>query len=383
MKVNVIIACGGSGQRSGLSFNKILAPINGKAIIHHTISKFYNIGEVTKIIIPATSEDICLIKAATVGIDSDNKIAYCNNGASRTLSIKSALTLVDADADIITIHDGARPFVATESILDSIQTALNCGSGISAYSTVDTIAIANKYNQIELVPDRTTLFNIQTPQSFGANKIITAYSMIGEDDNFTDDSSVYAKHIGAPTLSHGSPENKKITFASDLQIASDCYVGAGYDTHQLVTGRKLVLGGIDIPHPLGLLGHSDADVLTHAIMDALFSSCCERDIGVHFPDTDMQYKGIKSTILLEKCLQIIRAKGYEVKNISCVIMCEKPKLAKIIPIIIDNLATVMDISKDALMISATTTEGLGFVGREEGIAVSASCICCKIKETLC
>ena len=382
MKVNVIIACGGNGTRTGLPFNKILADLNGKPVIYQTVTKFSYINEVTRIIIPASIEDTDLIKDALGTLDMFDMIVFCPNGDTRTKSIQSALTCIESDADIISIHDGARPFVTNDCIINSFETAKKCGSGISAYGAVDTIAFINEHNQICNIPDRNTIFNIQTPQSFIASKIISAYSIISDSDSFSDDSSVYTKYIGQPTVSKGDISNKKITFATDLQSFKGCFAGTGYDTHALVADRDLILGGIKIPYHLGLLGHSDADVLTHAIMDALFSCCSERDIGVHFPDNDPAFKGIDSTILLSKCLEIITRKGFSINNISCVIMCEKPKLAKLIPDIITNLTSIMSIPYDALMISATTTEGLGFIGRGEGIAVSCNCICCKIKENI-
>ena len=382
MKANVIIACGGTGSRTGLPFNKILADLNGKSVIFHTVTKFCYLNEVSRIIIPACESDIHAIKDVLAPLNLCDRIVYCPNGETRCGSIKSALNHTETDADVISIHDGARPFVTNDCILNSFSSALKNGSGISAYAAIDTIAIVNEHNQICNIPDRNTLFNIQTPQSFMASKIKAAYSMINTDDCFSDDSGVYSKYIGQPTLSIGDVANKKITFACDIRPYNNCYTGTGYDTHALVTERNLVLGGIKIPYHLGLLGHSDADVLTHAIMDALFTSCGERDIGVHFPDSDPAYKGIDSTLLLAQCLNIIRAKGFEINNISCVIMCEKPKLAKFIPDIISNLTTIMNIPYDSLMISATTTEGLGFIGREEGIAVSSNCICYKIKENL-
>ena len=382
MKVNVIIACGGSGSRTGLPFNKLLADLNGKPVIFQTVTKFCYLEQVTRIIIPASDTDIPLIRIVLSSLDIADMIVFCSNGDTRTKSIRSALLLVESDVDIISVHDGARPFVSTDAIIDSFNVANAHDSGISAFACTDTIAVIGDHNTINHIPDRSILYNVQTPQSFKASSIITAYSMINDNDCFTDDSSVYTKYIGQPTISSGTADNRKITFASDLQSYKGCYVGTGYDTHSLVAGRDLILGGINIPHYLGLLGHSDADVLTHSIMDALFSCCNERDIGVHFPDTDPAYKGIDSTLLLSQCVQIIRAKGFKINNISCVIMCEKPKLAKFIPTMITNLTTLMSIPYDSLMISATTTEGLGFIGHEQGIAVSSSCICYKTKEIL-
>ena len=150
-------------------------------------------------------------------------------------------------------------------------------------------------------------------------------------------------------------------------------VGIGYDVHQLVADRKLVMGGVVIPYELGLAGHSDADVLVHAIMDALLGAGGEGDIGRHFPDTDSSFKGISSMILLRKTKEILAAKGYGINNIDSVIIAEKPKMAPFISQMVENIAAVLEIEVEKVNIKATTTEKLGFVGRGEGIAAEAVC----------
>lgn len=376
MKVNVIIPCGGSGSRTGLNFNKLLAKIGTKSVIYQTVSKFFWLEQVHKIILPVREADKIYFENELK--DFCGKVIFCDGGETRTQSVKNALSLAN-DCDIISIHDGARPYVTAQIILDSFDKAYNFGSGISGYPSTDTIAMADN-KQITNVFDRSKIFNLQTPQSFCAEQIKKAYGLIDETQQFTDDSGVYAKYIGSCHISIGSPANKKLTYLEDFLTYQNCYIGVGYDTHQLVEGRDLILGGIKIEHSKGLLGHSDADVLTHAIMDAIFGACNERDIGYHFPDTDPKYKGISSIKLLKECLKIIRNKGFEVHNINAVLMCQKPKLAKIIPTIAQNLADVIGIPTENISISATTTEGLGFVGREEGIAVHSGCICYKIHQ---
>lgn len=150
-------------------------------------------------------------------------------------------------------------------------------------------------------------------------------------------------------------------------------IGHGYDVHKLVEGRKLILGGVEIPHTLGLLGHSDADVLTHAVMDAILGAAALGDIGRHFPDTDNAFYNIDSQILLKKVMELIREKGYKVVNLDATIIAQKPKLMPYIPQMLETLSTNMDLPMDSINIKATTEEHLGFTGREEGI--SAHCVC--------
>ena len=151
-------------------------------------------------------------------------------------------------------------------------------------------------------------------------------------------------------------------------------VGNGYDVHKLTEGRKLILGGVEIPNEKGLLGHSDADVLVHSIMDALLGACGESDIGRHFPDSDISYKGISSLVLLKKVKDILYSKGYRISNIDSTIIAEKPKLSPFIEEMKANIAAVLQLDKDCIGIKATTSEGLGFAGRGEGIAAYAAAI---------
>ncbi len=151
-------------------------------------------------------------------------------------------------------------------------------------------------------------------------------------------------------------------------------IGHGYDVHRLVEGRKLILGGVEVPHSLGLLGHSDADVLTHAVMDALLGAAGLWDIGHAFPDSDDRFKDISSLLLLERVMEMIKEKGYWVGNVDCTLLAQRPKLAAYIPQMRDNLACLMEVDTDRVNVKATTEEGLGFTGREEGIAAHAVCI---------
>ncbi len=151
-------------------------------------------------------------------------------------------------------------------------------------------------------------------------------------------------------------------------------IGQGYDVHRLVTGRRLIVGGVDIEHETGLLGHSDADVLTHAICDALLGACALGDIGRHFPDSDEKYRGVSSLTLLDEVGKMLRAKGYEINNIDAIIIAQAPKFAPFIEKMRENIASTLGIDIDSVGIKATTEEGLGFTGRKEGIAASAVCI---------
>ncbi len=364
MKTSAIIVCAGSASRSKLNKNKVLFDLGGKTVLEKLLETFSHVSTISQIVVAAAEKDM------------DEISQICSNyppavvvlgGKSRTESVKNALPKITGD--IVLIHDGARPFATTVLIERAIDGAIKFGSAIAAIPSTDTLAKVNGDIIEQTVRDG--YYQIQTPQAFCSKKIKDAYSQISDNEIFSDDSAVFAKFIEPCHLIEGERQNIKLTYPEDF--SPRVRVGTGFDLHQLVEGRKLILGGIEITHSKGLLGHSDADVLTHAIMDSLLSACSLRDIGYHFPDTDPQYLGISSVILLKKVLELVHNEGYEISNISACIMAEKPKLKGYIPTITQNLADIIGIPAADIGIGCTTLEGLGIVGREEGIAVSANC----------
>ena len=364
MKVSLILACAGTGSRAGQGKNKLLVDINGKTPLFITINSFVKCGLINEYIIVCNQNDYNYIY---------NEYSHCAKivigGDTRTQSVQNGLNHVSGD--IVLIHDGARPFVTQKMIKDCIYTVCKYGSAVPIIPCPDTII---KEQDIVTYIGKKDLHCLQTPQGFNTDKIRKAYENIN-GQVFNDDGEVYLNAFSELKTYLGDSKNIKITYPEDfekLREIKSIKVGTGFDCHKLVEKRKLVLGGIEIAYDKGLLGHSDADVLTHAIMDAILSALSMRDIGFHFPDTDPKYKGAFSIDLLKEVLDMVNEKGYTVNNISAVIMAEKPKLLKHIPTITQNLANVIGISIDNLGIGATTLEGLGFVGREEGICVSAT-----------
>ena len=256
-------------------------------------------------------------------------------------------------------------------ISDCIATTKKFGSAIPILPSRDTIAKTDGEYITEYV-GKSGLGCIQTPQGFDTKQIKQAYENIG-DKVFNDDGEIFLNHVGKLAYYNGDYKNVKLTFKEDFDLSPAQYrFGTGFDCHELVEGRKLILGGVLIPHNKGLLGHSDADVLLHAIMDAILSALSMRDIGYHFSDKDPAYKDANSMHLLKKVLEMIKEKGYKVQSVSATIMAEKPKLLNHIPTITKSLANALDIAENMVGIGATTLEGLGFVGREEGICVHAT-----------
>lgn len=364
--VTAIITSAGKGERANFNKNKLLVKFNGMTVLERTLSAFLKNKNVDDIIITVSKEDYDEVLSI---VGNNAKLVF--GGSTRTESVKNALnTLNDG---IVLIHDGARPFVSQKIIDDCIESVKNFGSGITAIPSRDTVCKVLDDNVTDYV-GKSELYNVQTPQGFFVSDIKSAYEKSGKE-SFNDDGEVYKKFVNTPHLVLGSNDNIKLTYHDDFEIFNNlglCRVGTGFDCHKLVENRKLILGGIEIPHDKGLLGHSDADVLTHAIMDAILSGASLRDIGFYFPDKDPKYKDANSILLLKEVLAMIDAKNLKVKNISATIMAEKPKLLNHIPNIIKNLSITVGISPDNIGILATTLEGLGFVGREEGICAQAT-----------
>ncbi len=363
-KIAIVLTCAGAGTRAGFNENKLLYKTGGKTVAEKTFDAFFSTGLFSEFVVTSSKEDLT---AFTQLFKDKAKIVL--GGSTRSQSVRNALK--EVESEIVLIHDGARPFVDREIIENCIETVRKFGSAITAIPSVNTVCNA-KNGEITAIVGKNNVYDIQTPQGFYTKDIVKAYSC--SDEDFPDESSVYLKFIGTPHLSKGNAKNVKLTLKEDFDFDKNIRTGEGFDCHRLVENRKLILGGITVPFDKGLLGHSDADVLTHAVMDSVLSACGLRDIGYYFPDTDDKYLNANSIELLEKVLDLAHGKGYTVKSVSAVIMAEKPKLSPFIEEIKRNLCSVLDIKTDDFGLSATTLEGLGFVGREEGICVHASCV---------
>lgn len=411
MSYSVIIAAAGKGERAGFKRNKLLERINGKPVILLTAEVFDNLTGIDEIIVTYREGEKEEIQNALKPVKTP--LRFVTGGETRFLSVKNALKTVKSP--VVLIHDGARPFVTRETVLKCAETAEKFGSAIVTLPCRDTVITTDGFGHA-VSSTRKNLFLAATPQGFKTADILRAYELAGDGNGFTDEAGVYIDFIGECKVIEGNPENVKLTYKSDFlsdnsdktrqadgfsgnaeslrlggassaeslclggASSKDIRVGTGFDLHKLVAGRDLILGGVKIPHDKGLLGHSDADVLTHAVMDALLSSLSLRDIGYHFSDKDPQYKDISSMVLLKKVMDMITAKGYAVNNVSAVVMAEKPKMSAYVDKISETLAAALNIGKARVGVTLTTLEGIGTVGREEGIAVQAYVSVIKIKK---
>lgn len=371
MNIYAIIPAAGAGSRAGFGKNKILQKLRGVPVIRRTVAAFACNETVTGVIVCVNNSEREEIGRELCGFKN---ILYAEGGATRTESVQNALKLLAAlpcPPDYVLIHDAARPFVTQKIIGDCIASAVSHGSGVCSLPCTDTIArvqngmIAGSY-------DRETAFTLQTPQGFAFAEILAAYSKITPDDRFTDDSGVYAKYVAPPFLFDGDKRNVKLTFREDFAM-NETRTGVGIDTHAFGGNKNyIVLGGVKIPSARGLIAHSDGDVLCHAVMDALLSAAGLSDIGSYFPDTDPRYEGANSLALLAEVRGLIESEGFTAGNVSAAIVSERPKLAPYIGQMKRNIADVLQISDRAVGITAGTNEGLGYLGRGEGITVIAT-----------
>ncbi len=367
LKVTAIIACAGKGSRSGQKDNKIFSKIDGEPLVLKTVKTFSEVKPIDQIVVVYAKGEMQKLQAILSAVSKP--IIYIEGGETRFESVKNALFTLEEGA--VLIHDGARPFISQKTIIDCIKSVKNFGSGVVCTTPTDTIIETDNKNNI-VVSTRKNRYLAQTPQGFMVKDLQKAYSLCEDENAFTDDAGVYCAYIGKCKAVISSENNVKLTYPSDFNQPIT-KVGTGYDMHVLVENRKLILGGVEIEHSKGLLGHSDADCLTHSIMDAILSALSLRDIGYHFSDKDAKYKDISSMILLDEVLKMLKDKGYELVNISAVIMAEKPKLSPYIDLITKNLADKTSLSTSDIGITCTTMEGIGLVGREEGIACQSYC----------
>ncbi len=377
--VTAVIVAAGSSTRMGQP--KLLMPLCGEPVLAHTL-KAYDRAAVDALVVVTREQDIPVFEPLAKTMTKP--ICFVTGGATRQASVANGMAAVPPQTTVVAIADGARPLITPEEIDRVIACALETGAAAAAVRVKDTIKQADENRIITATPDRSTLWQVQTPQVFSLElyrRAMAAVASAGLD--LTDDCQL-VEYIGAKvTLCESSYENIKITTPEDIAVATaflqkrgvgGMRIGHGYDVHRLVEGRRCIIGGVDIPFELGLLGHSDADVLTHAIMDALLGAAALGDIGKLFPDTDERFKGADSIALLREVAARVTAAGFTVCNIDATVLAQRPKLKPHIDAMRQVLADACGIAVSCVSVKATTEEGLGFTGAMEGIAAHAVCL---------
>lgn len=347
-------------------------------MLHYALSAFRSHPAVNEIILVVAADDMERAREllATGPAQVTEKVVL--GGTERRDSVWQALQQVSAGTDFVLIHDAARPFITHKTIDACLQAVARYGAVIVARPLSDTVKQATTEHCITATLPREQLWGAQTPQGFRTELLLKAYQRVMDEQiPVTDDAAVVERAGYRVQLVAGEAMNFKITHPEDLAIAerlltSGVRVGFGYDVHRLVAQRALVLGGITIPHTYGLSGHSDADVLAHAIMDALLGAAALGDIGQHFPDTEQKYHGVSSLSLLSNVADLLENAGFLITHIDSTLAAEAPKLAAYIPAMRQQVAAALRLASERISIKATTTEGLGFVGTQEGIAAYAT-----------
>lgn len=382
MKTIAIIPAGGAGRRLKSHVAKQYLLLDSLPVLVHTLKVFQESDLIDEIILALPTEDIIHVRQDLIEKYGLTKVKnVVTGGRERQDSVNNCLLSIQEKVEIVVVHDAVRPFVTAELIRKVIETSIISGSAVAGVKVKDTIKEIQKGNIIWSTLPRENIWLAQTPQAFQFNILKEAYRMAYEEKFYgTDDASLVERMGKEVVMVESSYDNIKITTHDDMFMADALMkknnktlsrTGFGYDSHRLVSDRKLILGGLEISFDKGLKGHSDADVLVHAICDALLGAAGEGDIGGHFPDTNAEYKDISSLILLERVKTLIASKGFSIINIDATVVMEAPKLAPHADKMIANIAGVLKISKDHVNIKAKTNEGMGFAGRGEGVAVFA------------
>ena len=371
---HVLIAAAGTASRMGLDTPKQYMLINNMSILRYTIEKFMNFKELKslQVIIHPDHED--LYHEAVKGLKIEPPVM---GNSSRKSSVYNGLqSFSESNAsDTVLIHDAARPLVQPEDIRKLLDTMQNADAATLAAPIADTL-----YREGQTI-DRENLWAIQTPQAFKIGQLIEAHEKFMDDDSFTDDAGLIRAMGQKVEIVPASRANIKITTEEDFIMVQAILAGQtetrtaiGFDVHAFETApsaRKLMLGGIEVPHTVALTGHSDADVVLHAITDAILGTINEGDIGTHFPPSDPQWKDVDSAVFLKKAGEILAAKGGSINLLDVTVMAEEPKIGPHREAMQKRIAEILGLCPTRVSIKATTTEKLGFTGRKEGMACQA------------
>jgi len=403
---SAIVVAAGRGSRMGADVPKQFLKLAGKPMLLYALELFESMPEIGEIVLVTGEDEIerCEALCAAHGLRKVRRVAA--GGTERQQSVHRGLAA--ASGEWVLVHDAARPLVTAEAVRRCIAAAEASGAAALAVPVKDTIKIVDKGGRITATPERRTLRAVQTPQAFRRELLLACHERAARDGFAATDDAMVVERYGHPVATaEGEYSNIKITTPEDLALAewllrtgrredadapagaaaggafsegagSMIRIGQGFDVHAFAEGRPLVVGGVRIPHERGLLGHSDADVLLHAIADAVLGALGLGDIGKHFPDTDPAYKDADSAKLLEHVWSLAKERGWRLGNVDATIIAQRPKMAPHIPRMVETIARVLEADEPSQVnVKATTTERLGFTGREEGIAAQA--VVCLVK----
>ena len=372
VSIAALIVAAGRGTRAGGVVAKQWHPLAGQRVADWTVARFADHPAIEHLVIVHAAED-----AAQISAFADAGHLCVPGGATRDASVRAGLAALEAvQPDLVLIHDVARPCLPSE-VIDRVLDALQTSEGAAPALTVTDALWRGVEGVVADTQDRAALYRAQTPQGFRYDAIVAAHA--AHPGDAADDVEV-ARAAGLDVaIVEGDEANLKITRAPDFARAEqllrrkmDIRLGNGFDVHRFGEGDHVVLCGISVPHGRGLQGHSDADVGMHAVTDAIYGALADGDIGQHFPPSDPQWKGAASHIFLEHAVDLAAARGYRIANVDCTLICEHPKIGPHAADMKARMSQLMGLDPAQVSVKATTSERLGFTGREEGIAALAT-----------
>ncbi|KEP71543.1 2-C-methyl-D-erythritol 4-phosphate cytidylyltransferase [Thioclava dalianensis] len=369
MSTAVIIVAAGRGTRAGGALPKQWQTLAGRPVLAHTLAAFEGVGRIVVVLHPDEMDrGVALLGGRAV---------LCAGGETRAASVRNALELLDGSGvERVLIHDGARPLVSRDVIGGVLDALASYGAAAPALPVSDALWHGED-GEVSGTRSREGLWRAQTPQGFDFEAILKAHR--AHRTEAADDVEVARAAGIAVAITQGSEDNFKITYAEDFARAErliggqmDIRLGHGYDVHAFEEGDHVILCGVRVPHDRALKGHSDADVGMHALTDAIYGALAEGDIGRHFPPSDPQWKGAASEIFLDHAAKLADARGFRIGNVDVTLICERPKIGPHAGAMASELARIIGLEPARISVKATTSEQLGFTGREEGIAAIAT-----------
>lgn len=374
MHVTAIIAAGGRGARFGAGRPKQLLTLGGVPILQRSVDALLGHPRIRDMVV-ALPPDLAADPPAYLR-HRDKLLVVVEGGSRRQDSVARAFARVPAGTEIVVIHDAARPLVSADLIERTVEAARADGAAVAAVRATDTVKRGDAEGRVIETLPREHVYLAQTPQAFRVGVLRDALAIAADA---TDEAALAERAGHCVRLVEGEPANVKITTPSDLSAAERVVgagapairIGQGYDLHRLVPGRPLILGGVTIPFELGLTGHSDADIVCHAVTDAVLGAASLGDIGRHFPDTDARWKGADSVALLAAASALVREAGYVVVNVDVTVIAERPKLAPHADAMRANLARALGCTAAQVSVKAKTNEGVESMGTGTSMAAYA------------
>ena len=378
--VAAIVVAAGRGLRAGGDVPKQYRQVNGEPVIRPSLNAFLQHRQVAMVQPVIHPDDAVLFAAAAAGLDV---LPAVHGGATRQASVRAGLEALGAQRpDLVLVHDAARPFASPALVARAIAAAAETGAAVPTILIPDTVKTVDAAGIVTGTIAREHLRIVQTPQAFDYAKLLAAHrsALAAGREDFTDDAALVEWAGLKVATFEGEAGNVKLTTAEDfartqsaqLAALSDVRTGFGFDVHQFADGDHVWLGGVRVPHRQSVTGHSDADVVLHALVDAILGALCEGDIGVHFPPSDPQWRGASSDRFLAFAVERVRARGGRIAHLDATVVCETPRVGPHRDAMRARIAEIAGIAPERVAVKATTSEKLGFTGRSEGIVAFAN-----------